>query len=70
MSLELEGQIVRLIIDDDGIGYSPGQQVKTGEGHGWGLLIMAERAEAVGGRCWIEPQPSNTGTRVVVEIPQ
>jgi signal transduction histidine kinase len=31
---------------------------------------MAERAEAVGGRCWIEPRSSKTGTRVVVEVPR
>lgn len=70
ISLELDSEIVRLIIADDGIGYSPNQQAKPGEDHGWGLLIMAERAEAVGGRCWIEPRPSKGGTRVIVEIPR
>jgi PAS domain S-box-containing protein len=59
--LELDGEIVRLIVADDGIGYSPDQQVKSGEDHGWGLLIMAERAEAVGGRCRIEPRPAEGG---------
>jgi signal transduction histidine kinase len=68
--LELDAEIVRLIVADDGIGYSPDQQVKSGEDLGWGLLIMAERAEAVGGRCWIEPQPREEGTRLVAEIPQ
>jgi signal transduction histidine kinase len=70
ISLELDGEIVRLIVADDGIGYSPDQLAKPGEDHGWGLLIMAERAEAVGGRCWIEPRPSQQGTRVIVEIPR
>ncbi len=70
ISLELDGEIVRLIVADDGIGYSPDQLAKPGEDHGWGLLIMAERAEAVGGRCWIEPRPSQEGTRVIVEIPR
>ncbi|UCG26020.1 MAG: PAS domain S-box protein [Chloroflexota bacterium] len=70
VSLESDGEIVRLIVADDGIGVSPDRPVKPGEEHGWGLLIMAERAEAVGGRCWIEPRPSKEGTRVIVEVPR
>lgn len=68
--LESDDEIVRLIVADDGIGYSPNQLAKPGEDYGWGLLIMAERAEAVGGRCWIEPRPSQQGMQVVVEIPR
>jgi signal transduction histidine kinase len=70
ISLELDGEIVRLIVADDGIGYRPNQPAEPGEDHGLGLLIMAERAEAVGGRCWIEPRPSQEGARVIVEIPR
>jgi signal transduction histidine kinase len=34
------------------------------------LLIMAERAETVGGRCWMAANPSTTGMRVIAEIPK
>jgi signal transduction histidine kinase len=34
---------------------------------GWGLITMAERAEAVGGRCRVESQPQQ-GTRIIVEV--
>lgn len=70
ISLESDGATVRLIIADDGLGYRPDRQAKPGEDHGWGLLIMAERAEAAGGRCWIEPRPSGKGSQVIAEIPR
>jgi signal transduction histidine kinase len=33
------------------------------------LLTMVERAEAVGGHCWITSQPGQ-GTQVTVEAPR
>jgi len=68
ISVELIAETVRLIVTDDGIGYSPNHHKIHEKDHGWGLLIMSERAEALGGRCWIESQPGVGGTRVIVEI--
>jgi signal transduction histidine kinase len=62
--------VTRLIIADDGLGFNPAEFAGPEEDRGWGLLIMAERAEAVGGRCWVESQPACRGTRVIVEVGQ
>ncbi len=66
--LEVEDEILRLIILDDGIGFDPERLAIHKKDRGWGLLTMAERAEALGGRFWVESQPSHTGTRIIVEI--
>ncbi len=69
IKVELVGSSARLVVADDGTGYQSGHLLKPGEEHGWGLLIMAERAEAMGGRCWIESDPIQGGTRVIAEVP-
>jgi signal transduction histidine kinase len=67
VTVDTDGDTVRLVIADDGSGFDPGQ-LKTSDGRlRWGLLTMTERAEAVGGHCHIESQPQK-GTRVVVEV--
>ena len=48
LSLRLEERVVRLQISNDGIGIPLGQPVPAGPG-GRGVMIMRERAEAVGG---------------------
>lgn len=68
VELEVEDETLRLIILDNGIGFNPERLPLQGGNRGWGLLTMAERAEALGGRFWVESQPSHTGTRVIVEI--
>lgn len=61
--------VLKLIIEDDGVGFDPSRIIGA-EGHrGWGVLIMMERAEAVGGRCHVEAQPGH-GTKVIVEVAQ
>jgi Rrf2 family protein len=65
--LEVGRKNLRLIVADDGIGFDPGYVAESGQGRGWGLLSMSERAEAVGGHCLIEASPG-VGTRVIVEI--
>jgi len=67
VSVGVQGEILRLIIADNGIGFDPANRAEAGAGHGWGLLTMAERAEAVGGQCRIEAIPGQ-GTQVVVEV--
>ena len=61
------GNIIRLVILDDGLGFDPARRNRTSIPPGLGLLTMRERAEAVGGSCWIESQPGQ-GTRVIVEV--
>jgi signal transduction histidine kinase len=62
-----DGETLRLVVADDGIGFDPAPLAEPGGGRGWGLLTMTERAEAVGGRCSIESGPGQ-GTQVVVEV--
>jgi signal transduction histidine kinase len=58
---------LRLVVADDGIGFDQAHLAESDGGLGWGLLTMAERAEAVGGRCRVESDPGQ-GTQVIVEV--
>jgi PAS domain S-box-containing protein len=60
--------MMRLVITDDGVGFDPLQVQKAEERGGWGLMTMAERAEAIGGRFLVESKVGR-GTRVTVEVP-
>ncbi|MEO8737826.1 MAG: sensor histidine kinase [Edaphobacter sp.] len=60
ISLHWDENTVRLIIEDDGIGF-----VKHGELLGFGLRGMRKRAAAIGAKLEIESQPGE-GTRVEV----
>lgn len=70
ITVDTENGTVRLIVADNGIGFDQERGAIPGDDHGWGLLIMAERAEAVGGRCWVESRPAKEGTQVIVEVPR
>jgi two-component system sensor histidine kinase UhpB len=70
LSIEVEGGRLRMEISDDGIGFDPAYETGPEEDRGWGLLTMSERAEAVGGRFWIDSHPSYSGTRITVEVEQ
>jgi signal transduction histidine kinase/sensor domain CHASE-containing protein len=59
--------VVRLVVVDDGLGFDPVRTAGPDERQSWGLLTMAERTEAVGGRLWIDSDPEQ-GTQVVVEV--
>jgi len=67
ITVEMEGQGARLVITDDGIGFDLARVSAPGERHGWGLLTMAERAEAMGGSFDIQSTPGR-GTQIVVEV--
>lgn len=67
VTLEMEDGNVRLVIADDGCGFDLTCLADPAGSHGWGVLIMAERAEAVGGWFRIESSPGQ-GTQVIVEI--
>jgi len=66
LHLEPGTQCFRLIVVDDGRGFDP-MTSEQGLDRGWGLMIMRERAEAVGGRFRLE-SAAGVGTRVVVEV--
>lgn len=58
---------IRLVVQDDGRGFSDHQGARSARRGGWGLPAMRERAEAHGGALRVEFP--GRGTRVVVEIP-
>ncbi len=63
--VERRGNVLRAIIEDDGIGFDP--QTRLGEHH-LGLLGMRERAELLGGKLVIE-SARGAGTSLLIEIP-
>ena len=64
---EIQSDIVRLIISDNGVGFDKNLVMQPKEGRGWGFMTMNERARAAGGQCRIESQPGK-GTRVTAEV--
>ena len=69
ISVEMKGDILRLSVTDDGIGFDSQNLSESDESQGWGLLSITERAEAVGGQVWIDSSP-NQGTTITVEVPR
>jgi signal transduction histidine kinase len=61
------GELFCITIQDDGHGFYPAEIEKDGS-QSYGLQIMRERAESVGGRLEIDSQPGQ-GTRVTVWVP-
>jgi len=58
---------VCISVEDDGQGFYPAEVSKEG-GQRFGLQIMRERAESVGGSLVLDSQPGQ-GTRIVVRVP-
>ncbi|MFZ0450744.1 MAG: ATP-binding protein [Desulfatiglandaceae bacterium] len=69
VNLIVKDNLLRLSVEDDGIGFNYGEMAKktTGEGP-LGIMIMRERAAISGGELWVESEIGK-GTQVVVEIP-
>jgi signal transduction histidine kinase len=69
VSLQRVDGTVRLIIEDDGIGFEPSKKaVMTDNDRGLGLVGMKERAELVGGSIEIESSVGN-GTTIYARVP-
>lgn len=68
VTMTVDEGVARMIVADDGLGFDPRAFLRSENERGWGLLIMAERAEALGGHCWIESDPVGGGTQVTAEI--
>jgi signal transduction histidine kinase len=66
VSLEERDGSIRLRIEDDGQGFEP-EAAPQKEAQTWGLKIMRERIESIGGKVKIESKPGE-GTRVTFEI--
>ncbi|HMG42531.1 MAG TPA: GAF domain-containing sensor histidine kinase [Acidimicrobiales bacterium] len=64
--LGADGSILRLIVEDDGVGFDPAEQ--SIRSRRLGLTSMFDRARAVGGKLAIDSQPG-AGTRVIAEVP-
>jgi signal transduction histidine kinase len=64
VQLTEEPGCIRLVIEDDGVGFDP--VVGSQEG-GHGIRNIHERAEKIGARCWVESAPGE-GTKVTIEV--
>jgi signal transduction histidine kinase len=64
---EGDGDLTRIIVEDDGRGFDPAQVAGEGQQY-FGLHIMRERAESVGGSLELDSWPGR-GTRVVIQVP-
>jgi signal transduction histidine kinase len=67
VTLETGADNVRLTIADDGAGFEPSLLREHGEGSGWGLINIRERAEALGGKLRVDTAPGR-GTRISVQV--
>jgi signal transduction histidine kinase len=69
VSIELieENRNIFLSITDDGVGFKTDQIEQPGETSGWGLWIMLQRAESIGGKFNIHSQPGQ-GTHLSIEV--
>jgi signal transduction histidine kinase len=57
-----------ITLDDDGIGFDPGEVVAAAGGRGLGLVSMRERAANLGGTFQVDSR-HGAGTRLVIELP-
>lgn len=64
LTLTVEGEEALLVIQDDGIGFDP-EDIRLGH---FGLRLMRERCESVGGRFCVKSAPGQ-GTRIEVRLP-
>jgi PAS domain S-box-containing protein len=67
MTLETKSDSIRLIIADNGCGFEPIAFAQSKGHQGWGLVIMKERAEAVGGQLRVESE-TGKGTHILAEV--
>jgi signal transduction histidine kinase len=65
---ERDGPVVRILVEDDGVGFQPPTVSELHAGRGLGLSSVWDRLALVGGALRIESAPGE-GTRVVLEVP-
>jgi signal transduction histidine kinase len=67
VTLQTNPQSTCLTVADDGQGFDPKLVHEPTKDQGWGLMIMRERAEAIGAHLNIQSAPGE-GTRVIVTL--
>ncbi len=67
VTLRMAARVTCLSVADNGDGFDPAALAPPDLGHGWGLMIMRERAEAIGARLDIESAPGH-GTKVAFTL--
>jgi signal transduction histidine kinase len=67
VTVEVTPQVMCLTIADDGCGFDPAAVHHPARDHGWGLMIMRERAASVGAQLNVESAPGR-GARVIVTL--
>ena len=65
---EASNNHLKITIKDNGIGFNPKTVYITDARHHWGITMMAERAESIGGHFSIMSEPGQ-GSTIVVEAP-
>lgn len=68
VQLEVGADAAAVVIQDDGVGFQPDAVEGGSTTGGLGLLIMQERAQALGGDCTVRSAPGQ-GTRVLARVP-
>lgn len=68
LSLSIENDNIKMIMEDDGIGFEPGRHYPRDNQRHLGLISMRERAEILGGALEVYTAPGQ-GTNVEVSIP-
>jgi signal transduction histidine kinase len=66
LRLDRDGHELRLVVEDDGVGFDP---TRVDRDSHFGLQLMRERVELVGGVFRIDTAP-NSRTRIVVRLPR
>jgi signal transduction histidine kinase len=65
---QIREDVLTIEIEDDGKGFDPAVARSPGpDGHGWGLLGITERVDALGGHVEIDSAPDQ-GVRMVVTV--
>jgi signal transduction histidine kinase len=68
VTIEVHPSLVRLTIEDNGLGFDTEDVLERDKPAGWGLLGIQERASLLGGECEID-SALGRGTRVRVTVP-
>jgi signal transduction histidine kinase len=63
------GPNVKVVVEDDGVGFDVAGIDRPGRGHGLGLLGMRERVAQLRGSIQVKSRPGDGGTRIEIELP-